>query len=240
MSVSILSLRNRQGGQTSVDLEVAGFNESPRETPLADILNAKLLNLKTGQEDQSISAVTPQLIQLKATVDFNLLNDLAEHSACARDQAGVLRCRLVVSLSDPNEPNMPPLEEKVLISINDQGAGVPVIEHFFYPEVAEVGEAPEIRGRVTSLGYGSNGFAGTKICMVARLGRTIRTQDVTLSASGRFSYVFAPPSVGDWNVESRFVASAIPCIDSDQYLASTADQPALSSNFAGKSGQVDP
>ena len=76
--------------------------------------------------------------------------------------------------------------------------------------------------------------------MVARLGRTIRTQDVTLSASGRFSYVFAPPSVGDWNVESRFVASAIPCIDSDQYLASTSDQPALSSNFAGKSGQVDP
>ena len=28
-------------------------------------------------------------------------------------------------------------------------AGVPVIEHFFYPEVAEVGEAPEIRGRVS-------------------------------------------------------------------------------------------
>ena len=60
-----------------------------------------------------------------------------------------------------------------------RATGVPVIEHFFYPEVAEVGEAPEIRGQVTSPRLWQQRLCGHQDLYGRPTWPNNRTQDVT-------------------------------------------------------------
>lgn len=223
-----LMVRNPQGGESPIELNVEGFGELRSEMPLATTLNAEFFDPATGAQGSTLVTTSPSMVRLKVDVEISDISTLAQNSACSFDAAGLLRCRLAITYRDPTVSNLPEQTEKVLLTINERAFALPVIQHFFYPEAAEVGESPEVRGRVVAPAYADTNFSGTKVCMFARLGRTVETQDVALSPDGRFSYSFSPTIVGQWSIESRFVSSRTSCLDSDPNLASTAEQPALS------------